>query len=290
MHIYKITNLINGKIYIGKEKGNNPSYLGSGLLIQCSIKKYGKENFTKEIIEECEDIIHLNAREKFWILYYNSRDKKIGYNIHEGGHGGMDSDETKEKISLTIKKLWEDTKSIYNSVGYRKNLSEGLKNRQCSEEYAFKRNERLKNNPPWKDKKFTEEHKQKIGDGVRGDKNGMYGKYTDSMAQNLIPFIKGHDPWNKNKTNVYSDNTLKKMSESAKNRNISEESSRNKSRKLSEYHKTHPPSWSYKVVDTRTGIEYTTINQCRNSLSLTEYMYKKLVKQGILIATKNDKK
>ena len=42
MVIYKTTNLINGKIYIGKNKGNNNWYLGSGKLLIYAIKKYGK--------------------------------------------------------------------------------------------------------------------------------------------------------------------------------------------------------------------------------------------------------
>jgi group I intron endonuclease len=86
MIIYKTTNLVNGKIYIGKDKNNNPSYLGSGKILKLAIKKYGKENFTKETIEECltEEIWLL--REKYWIKHFDSI--KTGYNIAEGGQGG----------------------------------------------------------------------------------------------------------------------------------------------------------------------------------------------------------
>jgi group I intron endonuclease len=89
MIIYKTTNLINNKIYIGKDCYNNPKYLGSGLLLNKAIKKYGKGNFKKEIIEHCSTKEHLNEREIYWIEYYNSRDSNIGYNIAKGGHGGF---------------------------------------------------------------------------------------------------------------------------------------------------------------------------------------------------------
>lgn len=88
MIIYKTTNLINGKIYIGRDKNDNDSYLGSGLLLSKAIKKYGKENFKKETIEKCSTIKNLNEREIFWIYKLNSRNKKIGYNIAVGGECG----------------------------------------------------------------------------------------------------------------------------------------------------------------------------------------------------------
>ena len=88
MIIYKTINLISGKIYIGQDSNNNPDYIGSGNLIKLAIKKYGKENFKKTIIEECFSKEQLNEREKFWIEKLNSRDKTIGYNISSGGDGG----------------------------------------------------------------------------------------------------------------------------------------------------------------------------------------------------------
>ena len=88
MIVYKTTNLINGKIYIGKDAANNPRYLGSGFIFRRAIEKYGRENFQKEILEQCDSIEQLNEREKFWISQYNSTNKSIGYNIMDGGHGG----------------------------------------------------------------------------------------------------------------------------------------------------------------------------------------------------------
>ena len=64
--IYKTTNLINKKIYIGSDIKNNgngdPAYLGSGILLKKSIKKYGIGNFSKEIIFFCESLDELKNK------------------------------------------------------------------------------------------------------------------------------------------------------------------------------------------------------------------------------------
>jgi hypothetical protein len=88
MLIYKTTNLINGKVYVGRQVHDNPNYIGSGKIIRRAIKKYGINNFKKEILEYCFSISHLNDREKYWIVALNSTDKTIGYNIMLGGQGG----------------------------------------------------------------------------------------------------------------------------------------------------------------------------------------------------------
>lgn len=88
MIIYKTTNLVNGKIYIGQDSKNNPEYLGSGLKLNRAIQKYGKHNFKKEILEICETREHLNLREIHWIHELKSTDDKIGYNLTYGGSGG----------------------------------------------------------------------------------------------------------------------------------------------------------------------------------------------------------
>jgi dissimilatory sulfite reductase (desulfoviridin) alpha/beta subunit len=64
--IYKITNIINGKIYIGKHqtKDLNDNYMGSGKHLRHSIAKYGIENFTKEIIDSANSLDELNEKEK----------------------------------------------------------------------------------------------------------------------------------------------------------------------------------------------------------------------------------
>lgn len=116
MVIYKTTNLVNGKFYIGKDKGNNNWYLGSGKLLLYAIKKYGKENFKKEILESCSDVSHMREREIYWIEFYDATNKDIAYNIQPGGDGGDNYSnmspeqllEVKQKISGSLKKAYKD--------------------------------------------------------------------------------------------------------------------------------------------------------------------------------------
>lgn len=86
MIIYKTTCLKNGKIYVGKDSHNNPSYYGSGLLLVKAIKKYGKHNFKKEILEFC-NVSNINEREIYWISQLNAMSHDIGYNRTPGGDG-----------------------------------------------------------------------------------------------------------------------------------------------------------------------------------------------------------
>lgn len=103
MIIYKTTNLINGKIYIGKLVRFRPGYFGTGKWITRALKKYGRQCFKREILEECKTHEELCEKEIFYIDYYGATDPKIGYNIHIGGEGAMHgqhhSEESKRKIS-----------------------------------------------------------------------------------------------------------------------------------------------------------------------------------------------
>lgn len=84
--IYKITNLINGKIYIGQSvhierRWQEHCQPSTKSMISNAIKKYGKENFSFQIIEECP-IEKLNEKEAFYIKQFNSLSPN-GYNIEE---------------------------------------------------------------------------------------------------------------------------------------------------------------------------------------------------------------
>ena len=87
MVIYKTTNLVNGKQYIGKDVGNKPTYLGSGLILKKAIQKYGKESFKKEILEVCSSPDELIEREEYWLNYYDAGNNPKFYNRHNYSHG-----------------------------------------------------------------------------------------------------------------------------------------------------------------------------------------------------------
>ena len=112
MIIYKTTNLINGKIYVGQDSHNNPDYLGSGKLIQKAIKKYNKKNFKKEVLCKCKTKEELNEKEIYWIKKLKSQNRNIGYNITDGGLGITMTKTIKKRISIKIKKHFEDINNI----------------------------------------------------------------------------------------------------------------------------------------------------------------------------------
>jgi group I intron endonuclease len=109
-YVYITTNLVNGKQYVGDRTclydPLNDNYLGSGTYFKNAIKKYGKENFVKEILEFFPTKQEaFNAQEKY-IKQYNTLAPN-GYNISpKGGYGIPSSylhEETKNKISLSQK-------------------------------------------------------------------------------------------------------------------------------------------------------------------------------------------
>lgn len=105
--VYITTNLINNKQYVGShiiKNTNSDNYLGSGIKLKKSIKKYGKNKFKREIIKECVTIQEARILEEFYIKKYKTL-YPIGYNISPTGgciKTGMHSDETKKKIKIGV--------------------------------------------------------------------------------------------------------------------------------------------------------------------------------------------
>lgn len=189
-YVYKISNLVNGKIYIGKHSTDNldDNYMGSGHRLHLAYAKYGLENFKKEVIDYYTSEVELNQGEIYWIAKFNSTNPEIGYNLTYGGDGVIPTEEVKRKIS------------------------EALKGRQLSEEHK----QNLKGKPsPKKGSHLTEEHKQKISEVNRGENNGMYNKrHSEESKQKISEAKKGKESWNKGKH--WSVETRRKISEAKK--------------------------------------------------------------------------
>jgi len=136
--IYKITNQLNQKVYIGqtiqKLEQRFKQHCGDSRCrrIANSIQKHGIENFTIELIETCKTRDECNRKEIHWIIFYNSTDPKVGYNISLGGLTCERSEEYRKNISLAkqstknpmygkpstrrIKIICNETNKIFNSM------------------------------------------------------------------------------------------------------------------------------------------------------------------------------
>jgi len=153
MYVYKTTNLITGRIYVGQHNGKTKNYLGSGTILKKAFKKYGKKNFKKEILEECSTKEDLCEKEKYWIKYYDAKNPEIGYNIKDGGSYGIDlyinnpnGDSLREKISKGKKKAsakltQEERDRIYGwrRVNFTEEEKEKIRDLYCEKKMSVRK-------------------------------------------------------------------------------------------------------------------------------------------------------
>ena len=201
--IYKTTNLINGKIYVGQDRYNNTNYLGSGTLLKEAIKKYGKENFKKEILEHCV-LEELNDKEMFWISELNSYNRETGYNLTSGGNQRyVLSEESKQKIRE--KRALQDMSHMF------KPKTQEVKDKISKSQTGKVRDEAFKKHLSdyWKGKVSSEETIKKILESRKRNKEEQIKNGT------YVPRI----PWNKGIP--MSEEQKKKISET-KNKQKSE--------------------------------------------------------------------
>ena len=120
-YIYKITNIINGKLYIGQTQKTIQERFQAHLkkaqqhtnrYLYDAMNKYGYDNFIPSLIEECDNSL-LNEREIYWIHYYNTTDKTIGYNMTIGGDGG-DTWTNNPHKEITSKKISQHNKGKHS--------------------------------------------------------------------------------------------------------------------------------------------------------------------------------
>lgn len=120
--IYKIENLVNGKVYIGQSvdikarwschKSEFNKNIHSGVHFQRAWNKYGASNFKLTIIEECEEPL-LNEKEIFYIELYQSNNPEYGYNCESGGREGKKiNEELKKYLSKKIREYFDKTEIV----------------------------------------------------------------------------------------------------------------------------------------------------------------------------------
>lgn len=151
--LYKTTNKINGKIYVGvRSSKTDPmvsfdGYLGSGLIFKKAVKKYGKKSFNREVMVICEDAKYAYFLEERFVSDVFIKDKN-NYNIVVGGKGGYigsdfyNNKENRKKISERSKKISEQFIIDYGEQAMAdrmKHVSAG-----CTEESRKKGAEALK--------------------------------------------------------------------------------------------------------------------------------------------------
>lgn len=172
-YVYEITNLINNKKYIGKRSSNcsieEDKYMGSGKCLKRAFKKYGRENFSKRILEICETEKEAFAREVYYIGLVKAWKNPMYYNISSGGEGGSAVFAGKSEEEILV---------------WKKKMSESRKGRMITDE--------------WKQKILKTRKERGIGVGKNNPMYGIKGKDNKTSKAVVMlsidgEFIRGFD-------------------------------------------------------------------------------------------------
>lgn len=204
MHfIYKITNLINNKIYIGQT--NNPNlrwsqhkssakYNRGNQIITKSISKHGADNFIFEVIATCLTLSDANESEEIIIKQYDSCNILIGYNIDAGGNALPRKPDVSLKISLSLQKYYSEN----NNWNKGKNLTKEWKDKISKSHIGL-----IGTNIG---KKFSEEWKEKMSKAKKGK------IFSEKHKENLSKSHKGNIPPNRKLTFEIANNIREEYS------------------------------------------------------------------------------
>jgi group I intron endonuclease len=126
MIVYIAKNIVNGKKYIGYttksleerikghlHKSRNKNDKHYFYLFKIALRKYGIDSFEWDILSKCTSVEECCEKEKFYIKTFDTLTPN-GYNLTEGGNGGIQSQETKFKISESVKKYWFKNKEQHH--------------------------------------------------------------------------------------------------------------------------------------------------------------------------------
>lgn len=177
-YLYKITNLINNKIYIGQtvdpyqrwaQHKSAAKYQTGSQTVTRAITKYGHESFSFEVIATCKTLDDVNFLENVTINQYDSLNRDIGYNINIGGNSAPKPSGFGPKISKILKKYYEENESVRKGAvlpqEWRDNISKGSMGKPGT------------NNG----KEFSEEHKLKMSKSMVGKKHLSQRKFSSEI-------------------------------------------------------------------------------------------------------------
>lgn len=185
--VYKTINNLDGMFYIGVHKTKNPNdmYFGSGLWLKRAIRKYGKKNFTKNIL-----FIFTNPEEAYLkeieLLTQELINSQSCYNMREGGHGGW-TECSREQSSKRLKELWNDPVWKLREIERRKISSTNSFN-DPEYDHPFKKNK----TEEWRQearirnlgKQLSEETRKKISDSLKGRPSKGY-KHSEETKEKM---------------------------------------------------------------------------------------------------------
>jgi len=250
--IYKITNTVNGKSYIGQTRHDavktriRDHLTGRGnVIIKNAVEKYGHDAFTFEILHDGIIPEFLDDLEREAIGKFNTV-APHGYNLTDGGEGGSPSEETRRKQSEAQKGEKNHAYGKNLSKEHRQKISEAGKGRKrppFTEEHCRKISQGNKGRCPWnKGKKHSEENRRKRSKKAKDRKHspesrrklseaGKGRKHTLETRQKMSHAQKGekHAMFGRK----HSAESRQKMSESHKGKTDSEETRQKKSKALS---------------------------------------------------------
>lgn len=221
-YVYLTINLMNEKMYIGKHSTDNleDGYLGSGTYFNNAVKKYGKENFEKQILFMYDNLQEALDKEKEIITEDVIESEKF-YNLKGGGIGGQLSKKTRNNISIALQKskwrsklteeqelalinLHEESR-IKNGTLWKKGKEHPKYGKEVSTELRQRISEKLKGNVPvLKGKSYddfygeqkSKEIRSKLGRDTSAEKNPCFGRVWLKLNDDKVYPIKNSEEYN----------------------------------------------------------------------------------------------